>query len=373
MSNDLLNLNTGQIIEIDADKVFYHFEDDLKACPEALIYCVVGGRNTGKTYSTLKLLYENHITFAFIKRTDKDVDILCASGNLKKTKNIDADLSPFKPLNNDYGWNVKPVKVVDGIGAFYNFDEDGNPYGLPVGWIVSLHSVKKVKGFGIDECDIIVFDEFIPLPYERVDRKECEQLMDFYKTVQRSKFIKGRRQLMIMLANAADITAPILIGMELSNHLAQMQINDESTRFLEDRLIYIHRLNDNPEFIEIEKQNPIYKVMNGTAWAEMSLENKFSYNDLSCIKKVNLKNHIPVLTIIYKSHRWTVYNRDGKYHMCSTNAKCIEYNLNREIDQKRFYNEWVWELKDTCVNGSMTFTEITMYDLIMNYKKYFEV
>lgn len=356
------------------NNVYYEFEQDLNEHPEAVIFVVVGGRATGKTYSTLKYLYKNHIVFGFVKRTNNDVDILCSASEMARKKNIDVELSPFKPLNRDFGWNVRPVKLMEGIGAFFNCDEENHPIGAPVGYILSLHAIKNVKGFSMDECDYIVFDEFVPNMYERVDRNEHIQLLDLHKTLERDKFLKGKQQRIVCLANAADLTCPMLTGIDIVNELADMQINDESQRFLDDRLIYIHRLNDNPEFFEKESQNPIYKVMKGTPWARMSLNNEFAYNDLSNVKKKNLKNHIPVVGVIYKEHKWYIYNRDGHFHMCATpNGHCEMFDLNKENDQKRFFNEWQWELRDICIDNRMTFQSFQMYDLIVNYKKIFKV
>ena len=59
-------------------KHFYDIADDLKEYPEAVFIFVIGGRNTGKTYSALKEEYSNGRIFGFVKRTNRDLATLCA-------------------------------------------------------------------------------------------------------------------------------------------------------------------------------------------------------------------------------------------------------------------------------------------------------
>ena len=66
---------------------YYDIQDDLKKYPDCWCYLIVGGRNTGKTYSTLKDARNSSKGFIFIKRTNLDVNNLCAGGHVHN-KNI---------------------------------------------------------------------------------------------------------------------------------------------------------------------------------------------------------------------------------------------------------------------------------------------
>ena len=44
---------------------YYDFEEDLIRYPDAWCYIIYSGRNTGKTYSTLKCMYENKYAFEY--------------------------------------------------------------------------------------------------------------------------------------------------------------------------------------------------------------------------------------------------------------------------------------------------------------------
>ena len=83
-------------------KHYYNIEDDLKKYPDAWCYIIVGGNSTGKTYGTLWYEYKNNRRFAFVKRTNDDVDILCAT-------NKRVDLSPFKAINKAFSHFLESV------------------------------------------------------------------------------------------------------------------------------------------------------------------------------------------------------------------------------------------------------------------------
>ena len=55
---------------------YYDIREDLKTYPDAWCYVLVGGRNIGKTYSTLKAFYEDRKQTVFVKRTNEDIDLL---------------------------------------------------------------------------------------------------------------------------------------------------------------------------------------------------------------------------------------------------------------------------------------------------------
>lgn len=353
---------------------YYNVEDDLNAYPDAWAYIIVGGRNTGKTYSALKYCYENKYPFVFVKRTNDDVKILCAKG--KSQEKVEFDLSPFKPINRDIGSNVCPVQIAKGIGGFFNCsEEDGKPCGKPIGYIISLNVVNDVKGFDLSECDYLIFDEFIPKKWERVNKKEGDQLMDLYKTVSRDRIHRGRKPLkMLCLANATDISSPTTNILEITDTMAEMSVKDIHTFNDPERNIFINILKSNDAFIEQEKKDPLYKAMGHTQWGQMAFDNDFAYNDFTNVGRVSLKNYMPITAVVFKQKTYYVYMKNGLYYMTySRNKRCKIYNLNLENHQKKFYYDYVLDLRNECIEGRMIFESYTMYDLIINFKKYFVV
>lgn len=359
-------------------KYFYNIEDDLNKYPDAIIYSILGGRNTGKTFSTLSHHYFNDKRFIFIKRTIEDIKLLLSQDKI--SEKLDAkeqvDLSPFKSINRECGCNVGAFDVdkANGIGAFYNRGEDGEAIGNIIGYLLALSAVYKFKGFDISDVEAIIFDEFIPNKWERARRDEGVQLLELYKTVSRAREHKGLPPLkLIMLANSTDIACPILQEFNLVNDLAKMEVNNQEYLYLEQRRILIHKIKDSKEFYDVESQSPIYQAMAGTKWVDMALDNKFAYNDFSQVARKKLKGYRCIFYFNYQNQLYYCYYNDDLIHYyinTSHDNKCkIFYDLDIEIDAGRFFINEVIDIKNATLEGDVTFSEYAVYDLIMNYKR----
>ena len=359
------------------NKYYYDIEDDLKNYPDAWCYIVVGGRNTGKTYGTLKYCYKEKLDFTFLKRTNEDVKLLCAgSGRIgSKVNEYGVDLSPFKSINRDINSNVKAYSIFEGLGGFWKCDEEDAPMGKPIGYICSLNAVNKVKGFDLSESKLLIFDEFIPQPWERVNRKEGEQLMDMYKTVARDREHRGQDPLkLICLANAVSIYNPTMEMLEITDDVVMMEVKNMTHLYIEERGILIRRV-EQQDFKKEEEKSAIYKAMSNTAWGQMALNNSFAYDDFTNIGNRSLKGYKPYIHLIYKTYSWYIYQKNGEYYCCKskTDKYIREYNLNTENGQKAFFNHEYFKLRDKCIEGKFVFTNYTMYYTIVNFKKVFQI
>lgn len=355
---------------------YYDIKEDLQAFPDAWCMVLIGGRNIGKTYSTLKHYLQEDIPIAFVKRTNEDVDLLCAGNQLgKKGAEFSADFSPYKAVNRDTGETVKAFKIRNGIGAFYRTNEDGSAYGMPCSYLVSLHAVSKVKGFDLSECKAVVFDEFVPQPWERVNRKEGEQLMDLYKTVARDSLERTGEELkLILLANAVNVYNPTCEILELTDIIAEMDMIGTELVYLEERGILIRLLQTPDAMMEEERRSGLYQSMARTAWGRMAFGNTFAYNDFSKVKKQALKGYRPLCAVELKEKTWYLYIKEDIYYMCRSRNRVEEvYDLNEESEQKRFYYDFVIELQNATIEKRISFETYGMYDLIMNYKKRFTI
>lgn len=358
---------------------YYDIRYDIEAYPGAWCFVICGGRNTGKTYGALNYYYEKREPVVFVKRHNKDIDLLCAGAKIgDKAPAFELELSPYKPINRDTGSNIKSFKIDDGLGAFYNTGEDGGAVGKPAGYLLSLFAVSKWKGFDMSECPAIIFDEFIPQAWDRQNRTEGEQLMELYKTVERDRAIRhpGDELKLICLANAVNVfnyTADIL---EITDLIADMAIHKIETCYLEERGIFIRILETPEAMMEAEQKTGIYRAMQGTAWARMAFGNEFAYNDFSNIGKMALKGFRPLVEVIHKQKTFYIYHNAerGLYYMGTSRATCpATYDLNKEMDQRAFwYNECI-DLLSASIDGRMRFETYTMYDLIVNYKKRYKV
>ena len=347
---------------------YYDIRDDLKDYPDAWCYLAWSKRGPGKTYSTLRMCIEDNACFAFMKRTMEDIDLLCA-----KKDNVQFDVSPFKPLNRDFGWNIHPVKIKKGIAGFYKCDANDEPVGAPVGYALALSAAEDVKGFDLSEVEYMIFDEFIPKAYQIVKRTEGDALLDIYMTLTRDRIERGRGEIkLICIANATNINNPTFDILDVIDIAAEMDLYDKEYVYQEERRIMLHFIH--MKVAEDREETGIELAMKGTAWYEMSFGGHFAYNDFSAVKHQRMKGYAPYVSYIYKRKQVFIYRKEGHYYACySKNNKCQVFNLARENEQKRFFNEYIYDLREACIEDKMLFTHYTMYDLIVNYKKIFKI
>ena len=347
----------------------FYIEDLFDKYPNLWCYIVYSGRNRGKTFSTLKYMYDNGFTFGYVKRTNIDVDVLCNAGS------GGIDLNPFKKINMFYSHiNVKPFKQQKGIGGFFNVDDEGNPVGEAIGYIFSLNNLKDIKGLEA-EVDYLIFDEFIPQPWDKVSRAEGKQLLDLYKTIDRDRIHRGlQATTLVLLANPTRIHNPIFDEFGIIDHVVEMDRNP----FYDEEYngICICKIEDDPAFYELECQHPMYQLLKDTDWGTMALNGSFGYDDFSKTgKKFSIKKATPMLSFKYKRVYYYMYQRGGIYYCTDSkfNVKRPFYDLSEETEQYRFWYDYVSDLRFECIDGHMLFKTYTGYDIIMNFKDIFRV
>lgn len=349
---------------------YYDIRDDLKAYPDAWAYLIWSRRGPGKTYSALRMMIEDKTKFLFMKRTIEDVKMLCADGG---KRGVEFDISPFKPLNRDFGYNIKPVLIVKGIAGFYNCNDEGKPAGAPIGYCGALSAAKDIKGFDMTEVDYLIFDEFIPKRSERVNRKEGEDLLDIYMTLRRDRIERGLGDLkLICLANATSVNNPTFQTFDVVDLAVQMDIDNREYTYIQERGILLHKIPP-VEGLPIKK-NGIEAAMAGTPWADMAFGGSFAFDDFTSVKRQRMKGFKPICAYIYRNKEVFVYNNSGVWYLSRSKADVKDvYDLKRENEQKRFYYDYVDRIRDACIVDRCKFEDFTMYDLIVNYRKIFQI
>lgn len=362
-----------KIEEENYNDSYYHIGKDFESYPDAVIYIVWSRRGPGKTYSALRYPYIHGFKTMYMKRTNADVQTICEYAG-----DIDMDPSPWVPLNKDFGLNIKPRLLKKGLGAFYEADEKGDPLGPVINYIASLNAVKSLKGMDFRDAQWIIFDEFIPQAGEVVKKKEGEMLLDLYETINRDRRKRGRPGLKLMLfANAEEISTHITNALEVVDTMAEMQATGQNILYDETRGILFHHITQEDfPLQEIELQD-MAKVMAGTAWADKSYYGMFSNNDFSAIMQKPLKHMRCLYHIKYRrKNNAYIYlsNKDGTFYMCSRPGNFIQsYDLDRENQQKKFYIDHVLQLREACINDRFYFEKYSMYDLIINYSKFYDL
>ncbi len=352
------------------NKNYYFFPDDMESYPDAWCYVVWSKRGAGKTYSALRYAYENDIPIVYMKRTIDDVNMVCMNKG-------GVDLSPYVPVNRDAGYTIQPDQIVKGVGGFYDQadPETGKPAGKPFSYIIAMNAIKSIKGVDLSFCDWLLFDEFIPQRGEIVKRAEGEMLLDVYMTIARDRNKRGRSDLkLILFANAENISTPVTNELQIVDDMVQLMASGKSHQYIEERGILLHHITEDEFPVQEEEKSGIYRAMYGTAWGEKAFGGLFTNNDFSNVNKQYLKNYVPVVGYHYKQDDVYVYRKDENlYFTSSKNDKVEIYDLNRENDQKRFYYDYAIDFRNECIENRVSFEKYTMYDLLVNYRSFFQI
>lgn len=356
----------------DLNDSYYHVLSDLLKYYNCWCYVVWSKRGPGKTYSILWLAYYSNFPIIYMKRTDKDVERI-----LKEQKEIKLDASPYAPLKKQKGIRVSGAKIDDGFGAFYEADEEGQPTGRLLCYVLSFNKVNTYKGNDFSDVEFLCFDEFIPQIGDRIKRSEGELLLDLYQTVSRDRIKKGRKPLkLILFANAEQISVPVTQELEIIDNMADLNASGKTHLYIEDRDIVLHHITDEEVPIKEEEKVGIWKGMQGTFWHDKSFGGQFVHNDFSNVINRSLKRSKPYIRLKYKTHFYYIYLNEEKgfYYMTSTPGKTLfYYDLNRENEQKKFYYDYLIDLREACIEERFKFEKYSMYDLIINYRRYFEI
>ena len=347
---------------------YYDVYEDINKYPDADIIIAYSRRGVGKTYGALLGALRRKQKIVYIKRTNKDVDLIC-----KATKKFDT--SPYKPINRDYPeFNIMPVHIDDGIGAFYQMDANSEPVGDIVAYCISLNNIKSIKGFDMSDADLFIFDEFIPQATERYVYAEAKSLLSAYETCTRDRVERGKPPIkMLLFANAENIYCPVVDILEIIDELAELSVSKRSYYYIDDRGILLHHVNEIP-LDENKLKSGLARAMRGTNWYKMSYEGEFSYNDFTNIEPRVLKKYKPLIKCIYRQGEFFIYRKDRDFYITKqrSNNYLEEYNLNKDNDVRLFFAKRCFDLQDACMNGHVKFSNYSLYDLIVHFDKRFK-
>lgn len=354
----------------DFNDGYYHIGKDIQDHPDCWLYVVYSGRGPGKTYGALRYAAAHDIPIVYAKRTKRDVNFICKAGE------YGIDRSPYAPLNRDFGLNIDGKLIDDGIGMFGHFDE-GELIGKPMAYVLSFNGVKDIKGFELSFVEWLVLDEFVPQLGEKVSSQEGEMLLSMYMTISRDRQARGRPPLkMILFSNTDNISTSITNELDIVDHMAEMQAVGINELELKNRGIYIHHLTPEEFPVLQHQKDGIFKGMAGTPWAEKNLGGLFSSNDFTNVMKLSTKKMRSYIRLRYKRKDVYIYMdpENGKKYMTTAKGRYdYFYDLELENDQKLFWLEHGIDLRIDTIEGRMKFLKFSYYDLIVNYKKKFNL
>lgn len=252
-------------------------------------FCV-GGRATGKTYTSLKHVYEAGIKFMYMRRLQSQADIINKP-----------DFSPFKSINRDTNATIISVSVSKYNSAFYvgEENEDGKlvPTGAPIGYTCALSTVANLRGFDASDVDLLIYDEFIPEKHERPLKNEGSAFLNAYETLNRNRELNGQRPLQVLcLANANDLANPLFLELGLVTKADRMRREGQSVSIDERRGIGLFMLTNSP-ISDRKRDTALYRLTGDGAFSTMSLDNTFDGGDVGKIRQRRLAMYTPVVCV----------------------------------------------------------------------------
>ena len=314
---------------------------------------LVGGRGTGKTYTTLKVAKEYGLKFMLMRRTQSQADLISKP-----------EFSVFKPLNEDKGWNVMVRRISKYNSAFFIPDLDDEKIEHEIGYTCALSTISNMRGFDASDIQLLIYDEFIPEKHERLLKNEADAIFNAYETMNRNREIKGIAPIqMICLANANDITNPVFESLKLIRIADRMQKGNTDRWTDEKRGIQLIMLHRSP-ISRKKSQTVLYNLTDGTEFSNMALDNDFNI-DRQHVKARPLTEYTPICSIgelcIYRhksesrlyasTHLSGVFNK--KYSLSETDR--LHY-------QRLFRTHW-----NMYISGKIDFEDVLAEKLFARY------
>lgn len=239
-----------------------------KQCPFTL---VLGGRGTGKTYGAICNALDHDRYFAFIRRTQTQIDLLSKP-----------DLNPFQAVAFDRHIDLHTVPLSKQHSAIMH-DSD------QIGFMAALSTFSNMRGFSSENTTLMIYDEFIPETHERAIANEETVFANMYETINRNRELKGRQPLQaLLLSNSNFLASPILLALGLTDIIPGMRDKGQVEYINKNKGIALFNLWDSP-ISQQKKQTALYKATAGSTYAEMAIDNSFALDDLRDIESRSLK------------------------------------------------------------------------------------
>lgn len=343
---------------------YYHLGADLEKFPDAVIYVIMSQRGPGKTYSALRYGLRTGQQLIYMKRTKDDVDLIANEG---------MNMSPYEPLNRDFGINIRPRHISKGIAGFYRDGADEND--PPVSYCLALNSLKNIKGMDLTSADLMILDEFVPtLGDIQVRRTEGQMLLDCYMTASRDREMRGRPPLkLVLMSNTEQLACPIMDELELVDPTSDLIMSGESYKYIEDRKILIHFIRPQEYAVTSKAQDMGMAIaMRGTSWAARAFGGEFTGNDLTnVLVQKSLKGFVCEAEVWYKRKWFYVYKNPStsEWRACRVPHKAKKtMNLETDTGVKQFYALCTW-INTALYRGKFTADCYSIYNVCANFNK----
>lgn len=321
----------------------------------------IGGRGCGKSFSALQgcLIYDER--FIYMRRTAQELDLTLDSDRGEGA-------NPFKPINKKLGREVGLSRIVKNLAGIYDrelIEDKLQPVGAPLGYGVALSTISSIRSLSFEDCNICIYDEFVPEKHVRRIKNEGTALLNAYETMNRNRELEGQDPMtMFLLANSNDIYNDIFIELGIVSDIEKMARKGKPDLYIKDRGLAVHLLANSDEFTEKKSKTALYKLTEGSTFADMALNNKFAYEDFSLIGRQDLSGYRPVCSI----GKANLYAKKGESYMYISYAGAMapKLNIDNESDRMCFYNDYGRKLKQLYIKGRICFESYELKRIVLD-------
>lgn len=289
----------------DLSSKWYKIPTGSKLRPHTFI---VGGRGIGKSYSAIDTCVTQYPgKFLYLRNTQVQIKESCgAFGN------------PFKKWSRNHNRDIM-MKMEGEHAVVYEYTgADDEKEKHCIGYAAALSVFENLRSVDLSDVNFVLFDEFIENRTLSFDQFDAYQHM--YETVNRNRELEGEPPLyVVLLSNAQRLGNPILRGYDLIPVIEGMQRSGQRVATIGNKRIELPF----SEISELKKNTALYQE-GSEKFIDQALNNNFSNDSFTGIKKVNLQEYAPVCSIdniyLYR-HKAT-----STFYACAVPAKgCHNY------------------------------------------------
>lgn len=305
--------------------------DALIDSPEPFVVAI-GGRGIGKSYGVLWRLYNRHIPFIYMRRTQTQIDAIAVP-----------QLNPFNQINADQNRKIISSKIGKQTVGFYDGVENDKgevvPDGEPFAIGVALSTFASIRSMSAERYEVLFFDEIIPERHEKPIKEEGLAFANVLESLNRNRELQGRKPLKVILAsNSNTINSQILSVIGIVNEIDKMTRTGSFYKSI-DGLIAIFRYIDSP-ISNRKKNSALYKVIKNEDFQSMSINNEFARGDYENVCSRPLSEFTPLCS--YGGSTICKHKSRNEYY-CVAGIKCqTEHYEKLPLSTKAFNRKYYY-------------------------------
>jgi len=322
---------------------------------------IIGKRQIGKTYNVLKFLLDDDRRFIFLRRTRTELEMLEAGANSPFEKFSDYNID-FK-AESAYSAKIERIEYVKPTEG--DEVEELKEERTRIGMGAALSTIGNIRGFNGDEYTDGVFDEFIPEEHLYKVRGEGRAFLSAHDTINGNRELEGRPCFRWwMLANANDISSPILESLNLTKVVEKMIMKGEEVHVNNERGFMVI-MPDSKVVVEKRSRTGLYRMIGlDNDYSKMALGNEFAFNDNTNVRIQQLIEFNPLCTI----GRITIHlhKSDKRLYVTEAQKRKGEKIFTEKPSSVALFNRTYPDLRTAYQCGRVTFQDMRVKNIFID-------